>query len=96
MKACADQKERDVALRMDSASGLPAGALAGMRADLYAVTPGAGDVRLVLANALVVATSAQDGAATATLRVPVRLVRPLIQAESGASLRLVVVQGAGS
>jgi Flp pilus assembly protein CpaB len=88
--------DRDVALRLDSASGLPAGPLAGMRADLYAVAPGNGGVHLVLANALVVATSAQDGTATATLRVPDRLVRPLIQAESGASLRLVVVQGAAS
>jgi hypothetical protein len=88
--------DRDVALRLDSASGLPAGQLAGMRADLYAVAAGRGGVHLVLADALVVATSATDGTATATLRVPRRLVRPLIEAESGALLRLVVVQGAGS
>ena len=42
--------DRDVALRLDTASGLPAGPLAGMRADLYALAPGRGGVRLVLKN----------------------------------------------
>jgi SAF domain len=88
--------DRDVALRLDSASGLPAGELAGTRADLYAVRSGRGDVRVVLTNVLVVATSAADGTATATLRVPSRLVDRLIQAEQGSSLRLVTVQAAGS
>ena len=88
--------DRDVALRLDTASGLPAGPLAGMRADLYASGAGSGDVRLVLKNVLVVAASAADGTATATLRVPGRLVAPLIQAEAGSSLRLVTVQAAGS
>jgi hypothetical protein len=88
--------DRDLALRLDAVSGLPAGPLAGMRADLYAVEQGRGGVRLVLRDVLVIATSTADGTATATVRVPGRLVRPLIAAEAGAALRLVTVQGAGS
>ena len=88
--------DRDIALRLDSVSGLPSGPLAGARADLYAVGPGRSGVRLVMRNVLVVAASAADGTASATLRVPGRIVRPLIEAEAGASLRLVTVQAAGS
>ncbi len=96
VRQLAAPSDRDVALRLDTASGLPAGPLAGMRADLYALAPGRGGVRLVLKNVLVVAASAADGTTTATLRVPGRLVAPLIQAEAGSSLRLVTVQAAGS
>jgi Flp pilus assembly protein CpaB len=81
--------DRDVAIRLDSAAGIPAGALAGARADLYATTSGhGGRTRAVLRNVLVV--SAEDGEAVATLRVPERVVPMLVAAEGGSSLRLVV------
>jgi hypothetical protein len=62
----------------------------GLTADLYLVRPGrAPRVSLVLADALVIASRAVDGAAVATLRVPAQDVPVLIQAESAGSLRLV-------
>ena len=83
--------DRDVAIRVDSAAGIPAGALAGARADLYATTSGhGGRTRAVLRNVLVVSASAEDGEAVATLRVPERVVPMLVAAEGGSSLRLVV------
>ena len=83
--------DRDVAIRLDSAAGIPAGALAGARADLYATTSGhGGRTRAVLRNVLVVSASAEDGEAVATLRVPERVVPMLVAAEGGSSLRLVV------
>ena len=65
--------DRDVAVRLDAAAGIPAGALAGARADLYATTAGhGGRTRAVLRDVLVVSASADDGDAVATLRVPER------------------------
>jgi pilus assembly protein CpaB len=79
---------RDVAIRLDTAAGIPAGAAGGVRADLYATT--AGRTTPVLRNVLVVAASAADGEAVATLRVPDRVVPTLVAAEGRAVLRLVV------
>ena len=80
--------DRDVAIRLDTAAGIPAGALSGVRADLYATS--ARRTSAVLRNVLVVQASAEDGEAVATLRVPERLVPMLVAAEGRASLRLVV------
>ena len=83
--------DRDVAVRLDTAAGIPAGALAGARADLYATMAGRGGrTRAVLRNVLVVSASADDGDAVATLRVPDRVVPVLVAAEGRSSLRLVV------
>lgn len=81
---------RDVAVRLDDVSGLPAGGLAGATADLYLVEPGRNvDVRLVLRDVLVVEAARVDGTAVATLRVGPDAVQPLIAAEGAGSLRLV-------
>ncbi|MDX6524418.1 MAG: Chaperone for flagella basal body P-ring formation [Gaiellales bacterium] len=81
---------RDVSLRLDDAAGLPLDPPDGATADLYLVEPGrAPRVQLVLADALVVASSRSDGASVATLRVGSRDVAALIEAESQGSLRLV-------
>lgn len=83
--------DRDVAIRLDTAAGIPAGALSGVRADLYATTLGPrGRTSAVLRNVLVVETTADDGEAVATLRVPERVVPALVAAEGRATLRLVV------
>lgn len=83
--------DRDVAVRLDTAAGIPAGALTGARADLYATTAGhGGRTRAVLRDVLVVSASAGDGDAVATLRVPERVVPVLVAAEGRSSLRLVV------
>jgi Flp pilus assembly protein CpaB len=81
---------RDLSLRLDDAAGLPLDPPDGATADLYLVEPGrVPRVQLVLADALVVASSRSDGAAVATLRVGSRDVVALIEAESQGSLRLV-------
>jgi Flp pilus assembly protein CpaB len=81
---------RDLSLRLDDAAGLPLDPPDGATADLYLVEPGrAPRVQLVLADALVVASSRSDGATVATLRVGSRDVAALIEAESQGSLRLV-------
>jgi Flp pilus assembly protein CpaB len=86
----AGQDGRDISLRLDEAAGLPLDPPDGLTADLYLVRPGrAPRVRLVLADALVIASRAVDGAAVATLRVRAQDVPVLIQAESDGSLRLV-------
>ena len=86
----AGQDGRDISLRLDEAAGLPLDPPDGLTADLYLVRPGrAPRVRLVLADALVIASRAVDGAAVATLRVRAQDVPVLIQAESAGSLRLV-------
>jgi hypothetical protein len=85
----ASQGGRDVSLLLDDAAGLPLDPPDGLTADLYLVRPGrAPRVRLVLADALVIASRTADGA-VATLRVRARDVPALIQAESAGSLRLV-------
>ncbi len=87
--AGADQ--RDVAVRLDDAAGVPAGDLAQTRADLYLTTPGrAGTTAPLARDVLVVSAEARDDATVATLRVPGPLVRGLIAAEGRGSLRLVV------
>jgi hypothetical protein len=79
-----------VSLRLDDAAGLPLNPPDGATADLYLVEPGrAPRVQLVLADALVVASSRSDGATVATLRVGSGDVVALIEAESRGSLRLV-------
>jgi hypothetical protein len=89
--AVARPGDRDDAIRLDPAAGLPAGALAGVTADLYATRSGRrGGTRPVLHDVLVVSASAEDGEAVATLRVPERLVSPLVAAEGAGTLRLVV------
>ncbi|HET7170143.1 MAG TPA: SAF domain-containing protein [Gaiellales bacterium] len=82
---------RDVALRLDDEAGLPAGNLAGARADVLLVRPGpASEPTVVLANVLVVSARSADGAAVATLRLPAPAVSLAVAAEGRGSLRLVV------
>jgi Flp pilus assembly protein CpaB len=82
---------RDVAVRLDDAAGLPAGALAGARADVLLVQPGAAaHPALVLTNVLVMSAKSADGAAVATLRLPASAVSGIVAAEGRGSLRLVV------
>ena len=82
---------RDVAVRVDAAAGLPAGDLAGARADVFLATPGRrSDPTIVLADVLVVAADRSDGSAVATLRLPAAAVATIIAAEGRGSLRLVV------
>jgi Flp pilus assembly protein CpaB len=85
-----DARARDVALRLDDAAGVPAGDLAGTRADVYLTLPrrGARPI-LVLTGAWVVNATSGDGSASATVRVPRAAVAGLIAAESSGSLRLV-------
>ena len=71
--------------------GLPAGDLAGARADVFLATPGRrSDPTIVLTDVLVVAADRSDGSAVATLRLPAAAVATIIAAEGRGSLRLVV------
>ena len=80
-----------MALRLDDAAGLPAGDLAGARADVLLVPPGRGAApAVVLADVLVVAARSSDGAAVATLRLPAGAVGAVVAAEGRGSLRLIV------
>jgi hypothetical protein len=82
---------RDVAVRLDDAAGLPAGRLAGARADVVLARPGrAASPAVVLSNVLVVAAGRSDGAAIATLRLPAAAVATVVSAEGQGLLRLVV------
>jgi Flp pilus assembly protein CpaB len=82
---------RDVAVRLDDAAGLPAGALAGAHADVLLVQPGrASEPTVVLADVLVVSARSTDGAAVATLRLPAAAVSGIVAAEGRGSLRLVI------
>jgi Flp pilus assembly protein CpaB len=82
---------RDVAVRVDAAAGLPAGDLAGVRADVFLATPGRrSDPTIVLSDVFVVAADRSDGAAVATLRLPAAAVATIIAAEGRGSLRLVI------
>ena len=82
---------RDVAVRVDAAAGLPAGDLAGARADVFLATPGRrSDPTIVLTDVLVVAADRSDGSAVATLRLPAAAVATIIAAEGRGSLRLVI------
>jgi hypothetical protein len=88
---------RDVAIRLDDAAGLPAGDLAGARADVLLVPPGhAATPSVVLADVLVVAARSSDGVAVATLRLPAPAVGAVVAAEGRGSLRLVVRAPAGA
>ena len=92
----ASRNSRDVALRLDDLAGVPAGALPGMRADLYLTEPGRPPhTRLVLSSVEVVAASASGGGAVATLRLPRSLVPVAIASEGAGQLRLVVDVGLG-
>ncbi len=63
--------DRDVAIRLDTAAGIPAGALSGARADLYATAARhAGGRGRSFATSWSCQASAGDGEAVATLRVP--------------------------
>jgi Flp pilus assembly protein CpaB len=89
--------ERDVAVRVDDAAGLPAGDLAGAHADVVLARSGRDAVpTVVLSNVLVVAAGRADGTAVATLRLPPAAVGALIAAEGRGSLRLVVRVGRGA
>lgn len=86
----APSRARDVAVRLDEVAGLPGGDLVETTADLYLVTPGRPPrIRLVIRDVLVVASSSDNGAMVATLRVADGDVAMLIEAESAGSLRLV-------
>jgi len=85
---------RAVALRLDADAGIPAGDLAGVRADVYLTPPGRRlPSRLVLTGVLVVSATHADGVSVATLLLPPRAVPEAIAAESQGTLRLVVHAG---
>jgi Flp pilus assembly protein CpaB len=82
---------REVAVRLDDVAGVPAGDLAGLRADLVVVTAGAHPgARLALRDVRVVATASGAQGASATLLVPAPDVERAVLAEAAGSLRLVV------
>jgi len=81
---------RDVAVRLDDAAGLPAGDLAGVRADVLLVPTRGTTPAIVLADVLVVGARTSDGAAVATLRLPPGDVAAVVDAERRGSLRLAV------
>jgi Flp pilus assembly protein CpaB len=83
---------RDVAVRLDDLAGVPAGDVAGGRADVYVTAPGRPPrTARVLAGVLVVAASRSADGAVATLRLPARLVATAIAAEGAGQVRLVVI-----
>jgi Flp pilus assembly protein CpaB len=91
MVAAAPPDARAVAVRLDDAAGIPAGDLAGVRADVYVTPPGrVPRSRLVLAGVVVLAAVRSDGASVATLLLPRAAVPVAIAAESEGALRLVV------
>ncbi len=82
---------RQVAVRLDDAAGIPAGDLAGARADVYLTPPGRdARSRLVLADVVVVSATHSDGGSVATLLLPRPAVAVAIAAEAQGALRLVV------
>jgi Flp pilus assembly protein CpaB len=88
---------RAVAVRLDDAAGIPAGDLAGVRADVYVTPPGRTPrSRLVLAGVVVLAAVRSDGGSVATLLLPRAAVPVAIAAESEGALRLVVHTAGGA
>jgi hypothetical protein len=86
---------RDLAVRLDGLAGVPAGAAAGGVADLYLTLPGRRPRTLaVLRDVLVVSAASEGSEASATLRVPAKLVESVIAAEAAGALRLVLHAGA--
>lgn len=82
---------RELAIRLDETAGLPAGDLAGVRADVYLTPPGRGRrTRLVLSNVLVASARRDDSGSVATLLLSPAAVPGTIAAEGEGSLRLVV------
>lgn len=74
----------DVAVRLDEVAGIPAGDLAGLRADLYLTEPGRPPrTRCVMRDVLVVSARAGADGSVATLRLPRELVAVAIAAEGG-------------
>jgi Flp pilus assembly protein CpaB len=91
-RAASVHDAREVAVRLDDLAGVPAGDVAGARADLYVTAPGRPPrTARVLAGVLVVAASRSADGAVATLRLPARLVATAIAAEGAGQVRLVVV-----
>jgi hypothetical protein len=96
LAAPATSRQRDVALRLDDLAGVPAGDLAGARADIYLVRSGRPPrIQRVLTNALVVSASRSADGSVATLRLPPGLVARAISAEGAGQLRLVSVTTPG-
>jgi Flp pilus assembly protein CpaB len=88
---------RDVALRLDDLAGVPAGDLAGGRADVYLIQSGRTPrIRRVLANVLVVSAGHSADGSVATLRLAPGLVARAISAEGAGQLRLVSVTSPGT
>jgi hypothetical protein len=80
----------DVAVRLDDVAGIPAGDLAGLRADLYLTVAGRPPrTRCVLRGVLVVSARPGADGSVATPRLPERLVAVAIAAEGEGALRLV-------
>ena len=97
LAAPAASAQRDVALRLDDLAGVPAGDLAGSRADVYLIQSGRTPrIRRVLANVLVVSAGHSADGSVATLRLPPGLVARAISAEGAGQLRLVSVTSPGS
>ena len=83
---------RDVAVRLDDLAGVPAEAMAGMRADLYLTHAGRPPViQRVLAGVLVVAATHSSDGTVATLRLAPGQVQAAIRAEGMGQLRLVAL-----
>ena len=82
---------REVAVRLDEVAGVPAGDLAGLRADLVVVSSGAHpSTRIALEDVRIVSTAAGAQGTSATLLVPAADVQRAVLAEAAGSLRLVV------
>ncbi len=82
---------REIAVRLDEVAGVPSGDLAGLRADVVAVSTGPHPTtRIALADVRVVSTSAGAQGVSATLLVPAGDVEHALLAEASGSLRLVV------
>jgi hypothetical protein len=88
--------EREVAVRLDDAAGMPAGDLTDVRADVYVTPPGRhAQSRLVLAGIVVLSASHADAGSVATLLLAPAAVPVAIAAEAEGTLRLVVHLSAG-
>lgn len=81
----------DVAVKVDTDAGVPAGVTSDVQGDLLLTTPGRPPhTAVVLSDVTVLSATHSPTSAVVTLRLPVNLVTAAIQAESVGDLRLVV------
>ena len=86
----------DVAIKVDTDAGVPAGGTSDVQADLVLTVAGRRPhTGVVLSGVTVVSSTRSPTSAVVTLRLPANLVIPAIQAESEGDLRLVVRSSGG-